>query len=51
LILAGGTLRVAEGKAFQLYAFDAVRPSGAAEFILAHHITGPMFNTYEQGGT
>jgi len=50
LILASGTLRVAEGKAFQLYAFDAVRPSGAAEFILAHHITGPMFNTYEQGG-
>lgn len=25
-------------------------PSGAADFILAHHITGRMFNNYEAGG-
>ncbi|SPE27667.1 conserved hypothetical protein [Candidatus Sulfopaludibacter sp. SbA3] len=25
-------------------------PAGAAEFLLEHHVTGPMFNTYEQGG-
>lgn len=50
VLLTAGAARVAQGKAFQLYAFDAVRPAGAAGFMLAHHITGRMFNTYEHGG-
>ena len=25
-------------------------PPGAADFLLTHHVSGPMFNTYEQGG-
>ncbi len=25
-------------------------PEGAANFLLANHVTGPIFNTYEQGG-
>ena len=25
-------------------------PSGAADFLLAHHVTGPLFNTWEFGG-
>jgi hypothetical protein len=25
-------------------------PAGAADYLLEHHVTGPMFNTYEQGG-
>ena len=25
-------------------------PSGAADYLVEHHVTGPMFNTYEQGG-
>jgi hypothetical protein len=25
-------------------------PSGAADFLLAHHVSGPMYNTYELGG-
>ncbi len=26
------------------------RSQGAADYLLEHHVTGPMFNTYEQGG-
>ena len=25
-------------------------PAGAAEYLIENHVTGPMFNTYEQGG-
>ena len=25
-------------------------PAGAADYLIEHHVTGPMFNTYEQGG-
>jgi hypothetical protein len=25
-------------------------PSGAADYLLEHHVPGPIFNTYEQGG-
>jgi hypothetical protein len=25
-------------------------PSGAADYLLTNHLTGPLFNTYEQGG-
>lgn len=35
---------------FQLRVADWTNPSGAADFVLSHHLTGPLFNTYEQGG-
>ena len=45
--LAGG---IALGSFFQLRADDWKWPSGAADFLLAHKITQPLFNTYEYGG-
>jgi hypothetical protein len=35
---------------FQFRADDSDLPKGAAEFLLAHHVTAPMFNTYVEGG-
>ena len=40
----------ARGRAFQLRDAAWKYPSGAAEFLLAHHVTQPMFNTYDKGG-
>jgi tetratricopeptide (TPR) repeat protein len=41
---------IARGNAFALRAADWQLPSGAADFIQAHRITGRMFNNYETGG-
>jgi hypothetical protein len=41
---------VARGGAFQFRAAEWRFPSGAADFLLAHHVASPMFNTYESGG-
>jgi hypothetical protein len=38
------------GSAFQFRAAEWRYPAGAADFLLAHHIAGPIFNTYEYGG-
>ena len=38
------------GNAFQFRAAEWRYPAGAADFLLAHHVTGPIFNTYEYGG-
>jgi hypothetical protein len=35
---------------FQFRADETDLPKGAAEFLLAHHVTAPMFNTYPLGG-
>jgi len=48
LIVAG--MVASWGSAFQLRAAEWRFPSGAADFLLAHHVTGPIFNTYEYGG-
>jgi hypothetical protein len=45
-LLAG----IVGGAFFQLHNADWTIPTSAAGFILENHITGPMFNTYEQGG-
>jgi len=50
LLLAGTAGAIAMGRAFQFRAANWRYSAGAADFILAHHITGPMFNTYEYGG-
>lgn len=49
-ILAAIALPVWGKRAFQFSAAESVRPWGAANFLLAHHVSGPIFNTYEQGG-
>jgi hypothetical protein len=49
LLIAIG-VGIARGSAFQLRAVDWKYPSGAADFLLSHHVSGPMFNTYEDGG-
>jgi hypothetical protein len=38
------------GSFFQLGVADWTTPAGAADYLLASHVTGPLFNTYEQGG-
>jgi hypothetical protein len=38
------------GGAFQLRAAEWMLPTGAADFLQAHNVTGRMFNTYENGG-
>jgi hypothetical protein len=40
----------ASGGVFQFRAAEWQLPSGAADFLLAHHVTAPLFNTYEYGG-
>ena len=41
---------IASGSLFQLRAAEWKYPAGAADFLLAHHVTEPLFNTYEYGG-
>ena len=40
----------ARGRAFQLRSAEWKYPAGAADFLLAHHITEPMFQSFEKGG-
>jgi len=41
---------IVRGSFFQLRAAEWKFPAGAADFLLAHHVTAPLFNTYEYGG-
>ena len=50
LILAAIALPVWQKRALQFYASESTRPLGAVRFLLAHHVSGPLFNTYDQGG-
>jgi hypothetical protein len=50
LALIGWGMAASWGNAFQLRAAEWRYPAGAADFLLAHHVTGPIFNTYEYGG-
>jgi hypothetical protein len=49
LIAVGALYGIASGRAFQLHAADWMLPTGAADFLQAHSVTGRMFNTYENG--
>ncbi len=40
----------ARGRAFQMRYAAWKYPAGAAEFLLAHHITAPIFNAFDKGG-
>ena len=50
LLAAAAAVPIARGDAFQLRAITWNRPSGAADFLLAHPTTGRLFNGYDQGG-
>lgn len=51
LILVSATAwGTARGTFFQLRAAEWRYPAGAAAFLKAHHISAPLFNTYEYGG-
>lgn len=50
LVLAGLATGIAGGSFFQLRAAEWKFPGGAADFLVAHHVTQPMFNSYEYGG-
>jgi hypothetical protein len=50
LVLAGAGAQIARGGAFQFRAAEWRYPGGAADFLLAHNVNGPIFNTYGYGG-
>lgn len=50
LVAAGLATGIARGIFFQLRVAEWRYPAGAADFLLANRVTGPMFNTYEYGG-
>ena len=49
-IAIGIAAGISQGAFFQLRSADWTIPAGAADYLLANHIRGPIFNTYEQGG-
>ncbi len=49
-LTAGIIWGTAAGDFFELRAAEWRYPSGAADFLTAHHVTDRMFNTYEYGG-
>ena len=50
VITAAIVIGVARGSFFQFRVATWTTPAGAAEFLRTNHVTGPLFNTYEQGG-
>ena len=50
VLLALIGLGIWNGRAFQLRAAEWRYPGEAADFLLAHRVSGRIFNTYEQGG-
>ena len=50
LAVAGLGVGYAEGRLPQPAVAAWTIPSGAADYLFEHRVTGPMFNTYEQGG-
>jgi len=49
-IAIGIAVGVLQGRFFQLRTAEWTIPAGAADYLLANHITGRMFNTWAQGG-
>jgi len=50
LLLAALGAGLVRGRFFQLRAAEWRYPSGAVDFLRAHHVTSRVFNTYEFGG-
>jgi hypothetical protein len=49
-LLVAAVFHLSTGEAFQLHEADWQLPTRAADFLAAHKITVPIFNTYENGG-
>jgi hypothetical protein len=49
-LLAGATIQITTGHAFELHADEFRYPTGAAAFLRAHRITGRMMHTFGSGG-
>ncbi|MBS1856199.1 MAG: hypothetical protein JST11_12600 [Acidobacteria bacterium] len=49
-LTAGVIALAASGGYFQFRAGEWKYPKGAADFLAAHRVTAPLFNTYEHGG-
>lgn len=50
LVFGIGVLPIAQGKSLRFEAVDATRPVGAADFLLAHHVSGRIYDHLEHGG-
>lgn len=50
LLAAAIAVPFARGRAFQLRDAEWKYPAGAADFLLAHDITQPMFHSFDKGG-
>jgi hypothetical protein len=50
LLFAWFSVGLARGDGFRLRAAQWRYPAGAAQFLLDHHIAGPIFNTWDYGG-
>ena len=50
VILGAIALPASQDRSFRLSGYEATRPAGAVRFLQAHHVSGTLFNTYEQGG-
>jgi len=50
LVLAVIGVAFAQGRFLQLRVAAWTIPAGAADYLMEHHVTGPMLNMYEQGG-
>ena len=50
MLAIGFATGCARGSFFQLRVATWQVPVGAADYILAHHVSGPLFNTWELGG-
>src|SRR5205807_839134 len=50
LLLAAIGQTLANGESFQLRMANELYPVEATDFLVSHHVTGRLFNTYEQGG-
>jgi hypothetical protein len=50
LLIAGIVAGAAAGRFYRLSVAEWKVPKGAADFLIAHRITGPLFNSYEYGG-
>ena len=50
LLLGAIAIPFARGRAFQMRYAEWKYPAGAADFLLAHHVTEPMFHSFDDGG-
>jgi hypothetical protein len=50
VVLVGAAIAVIVGGGLGRTVDEWTIPEGAANYVLEHHLSGPMFNTYEQGG-